>query len=135
MKALEFKEQNLVYAKGQPQYLPLPCHRQADGTATFGFELDFTELIKITRSKEIHLTILAFFTPIQPMRISINKPALPITEQLEFMYTPMDEPENVFTFCKKLTPAQVEILNLDKQIWVTVLTNNKPLHPIQMEVS
>ncbi len=31
MKPIEFEEQNCIYAKDQPEYLPLPAHKTEDG--------------------------------------------------------------------------------------------------------
>ena len=74
MKAIKFKECNSTYAKNQPEYLPLPAHKSSDGTVTTCWSFSFIERIKILIFGKLFLQILTFNKPLQPLKMSTNKP-------------------------------------------------------------
>lgn len=55
MKPIEFEGQNVVYAKDQPEYNPLPAYKDAEGTVTTCWELDPEDLVQINKSRKIWL--------------------------------------------------------------------------------
>jgi len=45
MKPIKFKEQNRIWAKEQPEYLPLPSHTTEKGEVISCWKLNFKERI------------------------------------------------------------------------------------------
>lgn len=74
MKPIAFKEQNVIYAENQPEYLPLPVHKKQDGTVTSCWKLNLKERIKILFTGKIWWSTLTFNNPLQPQRPSIERP-------------------------------------------------------------
>ena len=70
MKPVEFTEQNVVFAKGQPEYLPLPAHRTPNGAVTSCWELTAEEREEVARTGKIYLTCLTFNRPLQPVHMA-----------------------------------------------------------------
>lgn len=71
MKPIEFPEQNVVFAKDQPEYNPLPAHRTDDreSAVTSCWELSDEDLAEIARTRRIYVTQLTFRHPLQPIRL------------------------------------------------------------------
>lgn len=77
MKPVMFKEFTHVLAKDQPQYLPLPVHRDKDGhVVTSCWKLTFWERIKILYTGKLWLQQLTFGTSLQPQRPFVHKEIL-----------------------------------------------------------
>ena len=74
MKAVEFKEQNVVYAKDQPQYLPLPAHKTADGTVLSCWKLNRKERRRIAKGGKLWLGVMTSNQPLQPLFLSADSP-------------------------------------------------------------
>jgi hypothetical protein len=67
MKPISFPEHNAVYAKDQPEYLPLPVYRDPNGTVTSCWSLSFRERLKVLFAGRLWLTTLTFNHPLQPL--------------------------------------------------------------------
>jgi hypothetical protein len=75
MKPVEFPEHNTVFAKDQPEYLPLPAYREsANGMVTTCWELTWKERFAMLFGGKLWLQQLTFNKPLQPQRPSIVKP-------------------------------------------------------------
>lgn len=74
MRPIEFPEQNTVYAKDQPQYLPLPVHRTEDGEVTACWGLSWRERWTLLLTGRLWFTVLTFNHPLQPQRPSVARP-------------------------------------------------------------
>ena len=74
MKPIEFKEQNLVFAKDQPEYQPLPVHKTDDGQVISCWSLDWKERIKILFTGKMWCRTLTFNQPLQPQLQQIEYP-------------------------------------------------------------
>ena len=74
MKPIEFPEQNCIYAKDQPEYLPLPAHRTKDGIVISCWELTNEECIKVLNERKIWISVLTYNAPIQPILPVVNTP-------------------------------------------------------------
>lgn len=72
MKPIKFKEQNVIYAKNQPEYRPLPAHKTKDGVVTSCWQMTFKERLKVLFFGKIYLSMLTFNMPLQPILISID---------------------------------------------------------------
>ena len=73
MNPVNFPEQNCIYAKDQPEYLPLPTHKTDDGIVTACYKLTFLEKIKIFCGAKIWVSIMTFNKPLQPQRLYVSK--------------------------------------------------------------
>jgi hypothetical protein len=74
MKPVEFAEQNCVYAKDQPEYLPLPVHKTLDGEVTSCWTFTWKERLQVLLTGRIWWTVFTFNRPLQPQRPSVSKP-------------------------------------------------------------
>lgn len=72
MKPIAFKEQNVVYAENQPEYIPLPAHKDPDGTVTSCWKLSWPERIKLFFTGRFYWRQLTFNRPLQPVRPSLS---------------------------------------------------------------
>ena len=69
-----FKGMNAIYAKDQPEYLPLPVHKTDGGTVTSCWKLSLFERIQVLFGGTIWLRVLTFNQPLQPMKLLIKGP-------------------------------------------------------------
>ena len=74
MKVIEFKGCNVVYAEDQPEYLKLPGLRMEDGELMTCWELSIKERLKILFTGKMWLNILTSHKPLQPLKMSVDKP-------------------------------------------------------------
>jgi hypothetical protein len=77
MKIVEFPEQNVIYAKDQPQYWPLPAFKlpnDARGQVICCWKLTWIERIKIAFTGKIWHSMLTFNKPLQPQMMWVDKP-------------------------------------------------------------
>lgn len=75
MKPIEFEQQNVVYAKDQPEYLPLPAYRNDDGmevTACWG--MTWRERFRVLLTGRVYVTLLTFGRPLTPSIVSTEPP-------------------------------------------------------------
>jgi hypothetical protein len=83
MKIIEFPEQTVVIAKDQPEYLPLPAYRFAadpHGRIACCWRMTWRERLGVLWSGVVWHEILTFGQPLQPQRLSIQKPHMPLEE-------------------------------------------------------
>ncbi|MEE1278973.1 MAG: hypothetical protein UHE86_07970 [Acutalibacteraceae bacterium] len=76
MKPVEFKEQNVVYAKDQKEYMPLPALRFDDGTVISCWKMSWKELFKIVLHRKVWVSALTFNKPLQPLSVSSDSKEL-----------------------------------------------------------
>jgi len=67
-----FREQNVIFAKDQPQYNPLPALVDGDNTVSC-WELSDEEIKQLNETKMIWLLMKNFKQPLQPVFMTINK--------------------------------------------------------------
>jgi hypothetical protein len=130
MKAIEFKEQNVIIAKDQKEYQPLPAYAQNNGMVTFCFELDEKELREIKDRNTITFSFLTFKRPMQPINVSLFKPSFPVSHETPFVCSPdywTEDSQAVYAF--KLNKV---MLGNKKHLWITVVTFGSPLQPIKL---
>lgn len=80
MKPIQFPDVNNVYAKDQPQYLPLPVHYDildSQRTVTSCWRMTFWQRLKTLWTGCIWVQQMTFGSPLQPQRVSVDKPKLP----------------------------------------------------------
>ena len=78
MNAIPFAEATVTFAKNQPEYLQLPAHvnHEAGGCVTTCYNLTWKERFAILLGKPVWLQTLTFNQPLQPQRLSVEKPPL-----------------------------------------------------------
>lgn len=76
MKPIEFKGQNMVLGKGQPQYMELPALRCNDiaGTTWSCWELDDQDIADLVKNRKIWLGQLTFHQPFSPQMVTTVMP-------------------------------------------------------------
>jgi len=65
----------VIYAKDQPEYLPLPARKTVDGDVITEWSLTEEERDRVARGENIRLTLLTFNLPLQPIRLEITSEA------------------------------------------------------------
>lgn len=70
------EEEEVVYAKDQPQYVPLPClkSRQPDGTGAIltRWTLTDAERQAIANGADVFLRVLTYGNPLQPVGMFVS---------------------------------------------------------------
>lgn len=74
MKPIKFKEANVTFAENQPEYLPLPAFRSADGLVITCWRLSWMERIKLLMTGRLWLLNLTFNQPLQPVMLQVKYP-------------------------------------------------------------
>ncbi len=74
MTLVEFPEQTVIFAKNQPEYLPLPAHVDNLGTVTCCWELSDDEIAQLIETRKIWHQILTFGKPLQPQLLLTECP-------------------------------------------------------------
>lgn len=72
-----FKGHNVVYAKNQPQYKPLPaykCENDPNGQIVCCWKLSFMERIKLLLTGRLWHSIFTFHASLQPQYLSVDSP-------------------------------------------------------------
>lgn len=64
----------VVYAKDQPEYIPLPALRDDDGTILTRWKLSWKERLQVLFGGSLWLTILTHNHPLQPVKLSTECP-------------------------------------------------------------
>ncbi len=68
MKPVKFKGQNVIFAETQPEYIPLPAHKDSEGIVTSCWDFSFMERLKIFYGAKLYWQQLTFNTPLQPVK-------------------------------------------------------------------
>lgn len=79
MKLINFPEANIVIAKNQPQYHPMPAHidrSERDTRTTICWQLSWRERLVVLFTGQIWHQILTFNKPMQPQKLMAEKPIL-----------------------------------------------------------
>lgn len=64
----------VVFAKDQPEYQPLPASVDSNGVVITCWKLSPWERLKLALGFPLWLSICTFKRPLQPLRLSLNKP-------------------------------------------------------------
>lgn len=75
MKPVEFKHQNIIFAKDQPQYQPLPALKieSPEGQIISCWKLSFKERIQVLFSGRIWSSLMTFNNPLTPSYLAVNR--------------------------------------------------------------
>lgn len=66
----------VVYAKDQPEYLPLPARRDDNGTIVTLWKFTWRERVMVLLAGKLYLSVMTFNQPLQPVKLSITPPEL-----------------------------------------------------------
>ena len=75
MKPIEFKDQNVIFAKDQPEYQPLPALRlnTPEGEVISCWRMSIKERIKVLFTGHIWLSLMSFNKPLTPSYMSVSR--------------------------------------------------------------
>lgn len=82
MKPIEFPEQNVVYAKDQPEYQPLPAFKDKGemGQVISCWQLSFTERIRLLFTGKLWVMLATFHKPLTPSYFTTKKSEVLVTK-------------------------------------------------------
>lgn len=66
--------ESVVYAKDQPEYIPLPVRRSHDGEVVSRWKPNWRARLAVAFGADFYLTMLTFNQPLTPIRVSVEKP-------------------------------------------------------------
>jgi hypothetical protein len=75
MKPVEFDGMNVVIAKDQAEYLPLPAQVLEGGEVITCWELTDDELAEVQKTKRVWLGVWTFGHPLQPVLLTTVREA------------------------------------------------------------
>jgi hypothetical protein len=75
MKPVEFKDQNVVFAKDQPEYQPLPALRldTPEGQVISCWKMSIWERLKVLFTGNVWVSLMSFNKPLTPSYISVHR--------------------------------------------------------------
>lgn len=75
MKPVEFKHQNVVFAKDQPEYKPLPALKidSPQGEIISCWKMSFIERLKALFTGRIWVSLSSYNKPLTPSYLSVNR--------------------------------------------------------------
>lgn len=75
MKPIQFKEVNKVFAKDQPEYVPLPAflNNSPEGEVISCWQLSFRERLRILFTGKLWVCLLTFNKPLTPSLFTTKK--------------------------------------------------------------
>ena len=81
MEPINFDGANCVYGKDQPEYMPLPAHKDENGVVLTCWKLSPEDMQRIQETGVIWLEMLTFNKPLMPVRLDSVKPEI-VNEEL-----------------------------------------------------
>ena len=75
MIPIEFKEQTVIVAKDQPEYLPLPAYigDSPEGEVVSCWKLSWRERLKLLITGRIWVSLWCFYKPVTPLLLTVDK--------------------------------------------------------------
>jgi len=83
--AEEFQNREVIFAKDQPQYRPLPVHRTPDGVLLSRWKLSDAERQAVAEGADIWLYVWTFNQPLQPLRIEVAEAEHDLIQVAQYM--------------------------------------------------
>ena len=75
VKPIPFKQQNIVFAENQPEYMPLPALKSgANGEVITCWGLTWRERLRLLFTGKLWLRVLTFDRPLQPLLPEVESP-------------------------------------------------------------
>jgi len=76
MEPIQFKEVNTVFAKDQPEYLPLPAYTDGNRVISCWY-LTWKERLRVLFTGKLWLHQLTFAQKLQPQLLQVESPTFP----------------------------------------------------------
>jgi len=75
MKPIKFKHQNIVFAKDQSGYQPLPALRldTPEGEVISCWKMSLKERVKVLFTGHVWVSLMSFNKPLTPSYLSVNR--------------------------------------------------------------
>ncbi len=75
MKAIKFKHSNVIFAKDQPEYQPLPALKidSPQGEVISCWKMNWRERLKVLITGKVWLSLMSFKKPLTPSYLSVNR--------------------------------------------------------------
>jgi len=75
MKPVEFPEQNIIIAKDQPEYIPLPAFvsQNSQGEIVSCWKMPLRQRLRFLFTGRLYVSTWTFHSPLQPLRLSPDK--------------------------------------------------------------
>lgn len=73
MKPISFPQQNIVFTKDQPEYLPLPAF-QYENNSYHCWQLSWRERFKVLFTGNLWISVMTFRNPPQPILPMVDSP-------------------------------------------------------------
>ena len=70
------EDEMIVYAKDQPEYIPLPAWKGPDGLRVTRWRLTWKERLQVLLGGSLWLSILTFDRPLQPVKLAAECPIM-----------------------------------------------------------
>lgn len=134
MKAIEFEGQNIVIAKDQPGYQPLPAFFSG-GFVVCCFKLEPDERKTVLRSKTANIDVLHFNGPLQGMELRTVKPPLPIPLNTPLNVNPVEWGPEYARLRFKFGKEEIDKLRETDLMWMIVAVRDSSLLPIAPKLS
>jgi hypothetical protein len=74
MRSCAFTNCEVVFAKDQPEYLPLPASVHINGLVTTRWHFGWRERLAILFGTNLYLQVHTFRAPLQPVKLTIGEP-------------------------------------------------------------
>ena len=86
MKPIEFEEQNVIIAKDQPGYEPLPAFKNdsPEGEVISCWQLSFKERVRVLFTGVIWLDLISFNKPLTPSFMTTKKSEVLQTREKQY---------------------------------------------------
>lgn len=84
MKPTKFKQQNITFAKDQPQYQPLPAFKHPndpEGEVVSCWKMSIWERIRVLFTGRIWVSLLSFNDPLTPSYLTTKKKEVITTKE------------------------------------------------------
>ena len=138
MLAKTFPEKNILIAKNQPEYIPLPAFASPQGDMTCCFELNEHEMKEALKDGMIFIRRLTFGNRLQPMVKSLLRPNFQLkkgyidyhTTEVITALAPRTKLNGEVAVAFKLDEKEIAQLKETKQIWITTFTFGTGYQPI-----
>ncbi len=136
MKPIEFKHQNVIIAKDQPEYENLPAYVQENGMVLFGFELNDKDLELTEERGYLDIIRLTFNQPAQPTKVFLSKEIqIPLDHTMSFdNVTGWNDKKDEATIRISLDEFDRELLKKNRALWVVTCTLKSPLQPVKLMI-
>jgi hypothetical protein len=125
----------VVFAEHQPEYVPLPAYKEADGRITTRWSLSVIERIEVLLDGRMWLQVSTFNHPRQPARISATEAGFDIDAKGQPHYARLpshNTDDGMRTVRWRFSPRDRLRMFFTGNVWLQIMTFNKPLQALKL---